>query len=144
MNIQTGNSDRTYCVYVLTDPRTCDYTMPYGWWDPEKPFYVGQGHPYRAWEHKREAEKSKRSNLKLNKIRKILREYDCYGVVFVGVNLTRDQAIKMEKEYISKFGRADLKKGPRGESYKRKAEQHKTHSQRICEFLFQYTTLLFS
>lgn len=104
---------KEYCVYVLSDPRKPEESI-YGdvWFGPERPFYVGMGRIWRPLQHRSEARQSTRSSLKLNTIRKILEVYENYTITYVGVGLTREEALHLEQSYIAKIGRADLKLGP--------------------------------
>lgn len=112
--MQRGNSDSIdYCVYVLTDPRK-EGEFVYGstFRSPEEPFYVGQGSLHRPYAHLVEATRSKVKNHKLNKIRRILREYESYTITYVAIGIPRGEALRIEREYILAIGRADLGKGP--------------------------------
>jgi len=93
--------DNIYYVYMYMKP---DWT----------PFYVGKGKEDRHLAHLREAKKpeSKDTNkLKINTIRKILKQGLEPEIRFVDSNLTEEVAFELEEFLISEIGRVDLGTG---------------------------------
>lgn len=138
-----------YCVYVLSDPRTDgDYQFGDVYRGPDKPFYVGMGSFNRPYEHLAEARRSTRKTHKLNKIRRILKTHESYGVTLIGAPLTRKQAISLEIRAIAVIGRHDLGEGPLtnktngGEGAsgaKRTKKQRSNHGKAFRKFLQSMT-----
>lgn len=91
-----------YYTYILIDPRN------------NQPFYVGKGNGYRMYEHIRNAKKEWQrydNNLKLNKIRAIIKAN--LNIIYKKVieNVTEQEAIDKEIELIKFYGRLDLETG---------------------------------
>ena len=89
----------------------------YIYWHPltKEPFYVGYGHHTRRFDHLKEASKClmpHRGELKLNIIRKLLRQNLAPIISIVGSNLAKSDAANMEIFLIETIGRRDLGTGP--------------------------------
>ena len=89
---------KSYYVYVYYDPRI----------NPATPIYVGKGHGDRYQHHIKKGAKNKHLFNKLNKIKECSMEP---LIEFTEKNLSEKDAIVLEIELISKFGRADKKLG---------------------------------
>jgi hypothetical protein len=107
----TKTNPRIYYCYVLLDPRKPIYNK-HGFSFPHEPFYIGIGHGNRKHVHVKEALTTKKNSIKLNKIRKIIREG--YDVIVLQNNRMRTwkEACVYEKQMIHLIGRIDQKRGP--------------------------------
>lgn len=87
-----------YYVYVYYDPRVC----------PKVPIYVGKGKGDR---YKHHISKGAKNDHLLNKINKILDSKMSPVIEIFKDQLTNEEAIALEIQLISKFGRADKNLG---------------------------------
>lgn len=105
---------KEYYVYVYLDTRKYsnymygDYNFDY------EPIYIGKGKGNRYKQHLMEYNFLKdRNKLKINKIKKIIRETDKEPkIIIFEENLTEKQAKDLETKMISIIGRKDLEQGP--------------------------------
>ena len=107
-------TNNIYYLYVYLDPRKPGL---YKYQDLEfsfEPFYVGIGKTKdRHLSHLDEAYKLNYKSYKCYKIRKIKKETGNNPIILkLFENLSVDDAIKLEVEYITKIGRYSLKLGP--------------------------------
>lgn len=107
------HKDKRYYLYIYFDTRAGG-VFKYGNLSFNfEPFYVGIGVKDRYLDHLIEASISDKNSLKLNLIRKIIKstknnpQIDIYKK-----NLTRKNAIKLEKNLIKIIGRRHLRQGP--------------------------------
>jgi hypothetical protein len=99
-------SHRKFYVYFLLDPRkpvklNTEF-LSFLW----EPFYVGKGKGDRAFHHVKQATtwSNQKNSFKLSKIRKII-EFGYLPIVYIPFNnLSENDALLIEKEYIEKFG----------------------------------------
>lgn len=103
-----------YYLYVLLDPRKPGL---YKYQDLKfsfEPFYVGISKFERRYlEHLNESQHSNKKSPKCYKIRKIKTETGKDPIVIkLFENLTKEDVISLEKEFIKKIGRSILKTGP--------------------------------
>lgn len=92
-------STNKYYLYAYIDPYT------------QTPFYIGIGHGKRYLSHIKEARTSKKSNHKLNKIRKIIQDGTEPIIKIWFDQLTKEDAKSLEISYIKLFGRLDKQTG---------------------------------
>lgn len=102
-----------YYLYVLLDPRKPGLHKYQDLEFSFIPFYVGiSKHENRFVEHLNESRKNRKS-YKCNKIRKIKEETSKDPIIIkLFENVTKEEAINLEREYIKKIGRYVLKEGP--------------------------------
>lgn len=117
MKAQTQST--RYFTYIYLDPRKPGVYIYDDIILDHEPFYVGMGTGNRDTSHVREAETGKtyrgaiaNNTYKINKIRKIVGLGLQPIIRKCATNLSRQQALDLEVEYIRKIGRYDLKTGP--------------------------------
>ncbi len=104
-----------YYVYAYLDPRIGYMKSSCGFMFEFQPMYIGFGSNNRMNDHLRDAIKTTKNNLKLNKIRKILNEGLSPIIIKISDNLNRDEAITLEKNLILDLGTiVDIPKIKRG------------------------------
>jgi len=133
-----------YYLYVYLDPRKPGI---YKYQDLEfyfEPFYVGiSKSKNRHLEHLDEVYRANSKTHKCNKIRTIKEQTgNNPDIIKLFVNLSKDEAIRLEIEYIKKIGRSDFELGPLtnhtnggdGTSgYVQSKKQKDQHSQKLVE-----------
>ena len=91
--MQMTNTDRSFYVYALKDPRT----------SPAKPFYIGKGTALRIYEHVHKIDSSKKGK----RIEEILASGNSVIETIIVNNLTESESLRIEAELISAFGTID-------------------------------------
>lgn len=101
-----------YYVYVYLDTRKPGSFLYGEYVFDFEPFYVGQGHNNRKFDHLKEANNIKKNSYKLNIIRKILSNNLIPKIITYKENLYENDSKILEIKMIASIGRNNLGNGP--------------------------------
>lgn len=106
--------ENKFYVYAYLDPRKPGNYIYGEFKFNYEPFYIGKGFENRMYKHLDESVINKNTNKhKVSKIKNIIKEFGDKPIIIKLVKELSDKnALLIEKLYIKKIGRSDLKSGP--------------------------------